>query len=378
MAQVRWAACPDYNADSCSAALEALLAGALDWVRPGMRIGVKANLVAAAAPETAATTHPALLAALTALLKARGASVVIGDSPGGLYTAAHLERVYRLCGLELAERAGAELNRDFRQKAGVFPEGRVLRTFQYTAWLDDCDGIINFCKLKTHGMMGMTGAVKNFFGVIPGTMKPEYHFRFPAPMDFAHMLVDLQLYWRPLLHLVDAVVAMEGNGPTAGTPHPLGLVLASENPFALDAVCADLLGLTPDRVLTQAAAQARGLIPQDLQINAPLDPFRPASFVLPPTRSTLFRSLLPGRAGEVLGRTIQKLLSPRPQLTPSQCVGCRKCAKICPAKAIEMVRGKPRIHRRKCITCFCCQEFCPQGALKAGRTPLARLLNKNH
>lgn len=377
MEQVRLAACPDYKADSCAAALEALLADKLDWVRPGMRIGVKANLVAAAAPEAAATTHPALLAALTALLKAKGASVVIGDSPGGLYNAAHLERVYRLCGLDLAEKAGAELNRDFCQKAGRFPEGKVLRTFQYTAWLDGCDEIINFCKLKTHGMMGMTGAVKNFFGTIPGTMKPEYHFRFPEPMDFAHMLVDLQLYWKPRLHLVDAVVAMEGNGPTAGTPHPLGLVLASEDPFALDAVCAGLLGLTPDRVLTQAAAMERGLVPGELRTNVPLDPFRPASFALPPTHSTLFRSLLPGRAGEALGRAIQKLLAPRPQLTPQKCVGCQKCAHICPAKAIEMVRGKPKIRRNKCITCFCCQEFCPQGALKAGRTPIARLLNQD-
>ena len=214
--------CPSYAPAVCRAALEAALAplGGLDWVRPGMRIAVKANLVTAMRPEKAATTHPVLLAELTKLLTARGASVVIGDSPSGLYTPAALQAVYRAAGLSLAEEAGAVLNRDCSQAEAVFPEARVAKTFQYTAWLDGADAVIDFCKLKSHGMMGLSAAAKNLFGTIPGTMKPEYHFRYPDPADFARMLVDLAEYWRPRLCLVDAVVAMEGNGPTAGTPRP--------------------------------------------------------------------------------------------------------------------------------------------------------------
>ncbi len=360
--------CGDYQPDTCRAAMEAV---ELSWVRPGMRIGIKANLVSALSPDAAATTHPALLKALTERLTALGAAVVIGDSPGGLYNAAHLEQVYRICGLQ---ETGAELNRDFSIRDGVFPAGKVLRTFQYTAWLDDCDAIINFCKLKTHGMMGMTCAVKNFFGTIPGTMKPEYHFRFPDAMDFASMLVDLQLYWKPRLHLVDAVVAMEGNGPTAGRPKPLGLLLACDDPFALDQVCAGLMGLEPEGVLTQRAALERGLLP-DFTVSRPWEPYR-QPFLLPPTKSTLFRSILPGKAGEALGKTIQKLLSPRPALVPERCIGCGKCAHICPAKAIEMVKSRPNIRKNRCIGCFCCQEFCPKGALEARRSMLARILTK--
>ena len=78
-----------------------------------------------------------------------------------------------------------------------------------------------------------------------------------------------------------------------------------------------------------------------------------------------------------MGKAIQKLLAPRPQVVPAECVGCRKCANICPAKAIEMVQNKPKIHRDKCITCFCCQEFCPKGAMKVQRPPVARLLNRD-
>jgi len=373
--QVTYAPCTEYTPQVCREALLQALQplGGLDWVSAGMRIGIKANLVSAMEPQKAATTHPVLLAELTKLLRERGASVVIGDSPGGLYQAALLERTYRLCGLQLAQEAGAELNSDFSQKEAAFPEGQVLRSFTYTGWLDSCDAVINFCKLKTHGMLGMTCAVKNFFGTIPGTMKPEYHFRFPDAMDFASMLVDLQQYWKPRLHLVDAVVAMEGNGPTAGTPRPMGLLLASDNPYALDEVCAGLMGLGEDRVLTQKAARMRGLIPAAISVPAELTQFAAADFVLPPVRSTLFRSLLPGKAGELLGKAVEQALAPRPVLRGS-CIGCGKCAAVCPAKAIAMKRKRPVIDRSRCIRCFCCQEFCPAGALQAVRPPVARLL----
>ena len=369
---IRYSPCPDYAPEHCRSALEAVV-GSLDWVRPGMRIGIKVNLVHAAAPETAATTHPALVKALVSLLKEKGAVPVVGDSPGGLFTAAHLDKVYRICGLE---DCGAELNHDFSVKTAQFPQGKVLKTFQYTGWLDSCDGLINFCKLKTHGMMGMTNAVKNFFGVIPGTMKPEYHFRFPEATDFANMLVDLQVYWKPQLHIVDAVLAMEGNGPTAGTPRPMGLVLASEDPFLLDQVCAPLIGLQPEQVLTQKAALERDLVP-DVPAIPGLDAFCQKDFRLPPTKSTLFRSVLPGKAGELAGRTMQHFLSPRPALTAKLCIGCGKCQNICPAQAITMAKGKPHIDRSRCIGCFCCQEFCPKGALEAKRSMVAQLLTKS-
>ncbi len=363
------APCNGYTPESCQTALKAV-AGSLDWVQPGMTVGIKANLVHAAAPDTAATTHPALLKALTDMLRRRGARVIIGDSPGGLYNDAHLRKVYRLCGLE---DTGAELNWDFSIAQAAYPEGKVLKSFPYTAWLDSCDAVINFCKLKTHGMMAMTGAVKNLFGTIPGTIKPEFHYRYPDPMDFADMLVDLQLYWKPRLHLTDAVVIMEGNGPTAGTPHPMGLVLASGNPFDLDQVCARLMGLEPEQIPTQQAALARGLVEQP-DFPEALLPFCQRDLKLPPAKSTLFRSILPGKAGVLAGKAIGQLISPRPTLVPDRCVGCGKCRSLCPAQAIVMREKMPRIRRSRCIRCFCCQEFCPKGALEVKRPPIARIL----
>ena len=367
---VQYSPCRDYTPAHCRKALEAV--ADLSWVKPGMLVGIKANLVHAAKPEEAATTHPALLKALTELLIERGAQVVIGDSPGGLYTEAALGRVYRLCGLT---DTGAVLNHDFSVKAVTNPAGHVMKNFTYTAWLDGCDAIINFSKLKAHGMMAMTAAVKNLFGAIPGTMKPEYHYRYPDPLDFAHMLVDIQQYVKPRLHIVDAVTCMEGNGPTAGTPRDLGLVLACENPYDLDHVCARLIGLNPETVLTQQAALSRGLV-SDTQFPDELLPYCKQDFKVPPTKSNIFKSILPGKAGDLLGSAIGKVIAPRPTLNRDTCVSCGKCQSMCPAKAITMRHGLPHIHRDKCIGCFCCQEFCPKGALEARRPWIAKVLAK--
>lgn len=367
---VRYSPCCDYSPARCREALEAV--ADLSWVKPGMKVGIKANLVHAAKPEEAATTHPALLKALTELLSQRGATVILGDSPGGLYTEAALGRVYRVCGLT---ETGAKLNDDFSVKQAQHPSGHVMKTFPYTAWLDSCDAIINFSKLKAHGMMAMTAAVKNLFGIIPGTMKPEYHYRYADPLDFAHMLVDLQEYVKPRLHIVDAVTCMEGNGPTAGTPRQLGLVLACENPYDLDHVCARLIGLQPETVLTQQAALTRDLV-SDPQFPDGLLPYCKQDFKIPPTKSNIFKSILPGKAGDLLGRAIGTVIAPRPTLQKGACISCGKCQSMCPAKAITMNRGLPTIHRSKCIGCFCCQEFCPKGALEAKRPWIAKVLAK--
>ena len=372
--------CRTYDPDGCRVALEAVIekAGGLDWVRPGMRIGVKANLVAAMGPDSAATTHPALVKALVDIIKERGAISVVGDSPGGVYSPVFLNRVYAASGMN---GVGAELNRDCSTREIALPEARACKTATVTGWLLDCDGIINFAKLKSHGMMGLSAAAKNLFGSIPGTMKPEYHFRFPDPADFADMLVDLDEFWKPRLHLVDAVVAMEGNGPTAGSPKAVGCLLAGENPHRIDLLCARLIGLDPGTVPTLRAAQARGLCPESLEeltVDGPWADFVTEGFEIITQRNGLqFQNLVGGgKRGELFSKFAAKVIAARPGVEKKLCVGCRKCQQICPAKAITMKNKRPVVDRRACIRCFCCQEFCPKGAMKVRRPPLARILER--
>ena len=371
--------CGTYGKEEVREAMDRVLAplGGLDWVTPGMTVAVKTNLVMGMKPEKAGTTHPALLAALTEKLVERGAKVVIGDSPGGVYNSIYVNRAYAVSGLKEAEEAGAELNRDFSQVQAENPEGKVLRELTYTGYLDRADAIVDFCKLKSHGMMGMSGAAKNMFGTIPGTMKPEYHFRFPDHDDFADMLVDLDERFRPRLCLVDAVVAMEGNGPTAGTPRFLGFLGASRSPHALDQVCAGIIGLEEDAVPTLRAAKRRGLIPAsaaELEIGGDPSAFAVDDFQLVSTpRSLLFRGEKNGPVGRAFSAFAGRVLRTRPQVKKEECVGCGVCRDTCPAKAIAIRDGKAVIDRSACIRCFCCQEFCPKGAMKVHRTLPARL-----
>lgn len=374
--------CTDYSDVVVNEALKNVLKpfGGLDWVLPGMKVAVKANLVSFLKPEKAATTHPSLLCALVRMLVERGADVVVGDSPGGLYHAAFVNRVYAATGMKEVELVGGRLNRNFDEKDAEFSGAAVCRKFRYTAYLDEADAIINFCKLKTHGMMALTCGAKNMFGVIPGTMKPEYHFRYPDPRDFARMIVDLNEYFKPRLTIVDAVECMEGNGPTGGTPRHMGALAAGESPHKVDLLCASLIGLNRADVPTLEAALERGLIPEraeELMIDGDS-----AAFAIPDFRrivtgnSHLFKGDGKRLTGRLTGAVLDKLLSQKPKVKPAQCVGCEVCFNICPVKAITMVDKKPQIDRKKCIRCFCCQEFCPQSAMIVHRTAVAKLLDR--
>ena len=382
MSQVALVPCDCYDPDVCHQALLDVLKplGGLSFVQPGMRIGIKANLVSFMKPEEAATTHPTLLSELVKLIIEQGAEVVVGDSPGGLYTAAYVKNVYRATGMYEVEKAGAILNEDFTQSTAEYPEAVVARSFQYTSWLDQCDLIINFCKLKSHGMMGMTAAAKNMFGVVPGTMKPEYHYKYPDPRNFARMLVDLNEYFKPFLSIVDAVIGMDGNGPTAGKPKYIGVIAASRSPHALDLVCAKLIGLKRDDVPTLEAAYERGLIPSDytmLTVHGDAEKLAVRDFENIRTKNDLlFKNTFNGKMGEIFGKFVQTCMCAVPKVNRSECIGCGKCGQICPASAITMKSGLPLIDRHICIHCFCCQEFCPKGAMKVSRPLIARILNK--
>lgn len=354
--------------------------GGLDFIKEGMTVIIKANLVSAMKPETAATTHPVLLSALTDMLRERGATVIIGDSPGGLYTPQHLASVYRATGMHECEEHGAILNTDFGEGTAHFEDAVVCNNFSYTTYLDKADVIINFCKLKSHGMMGMSSAAKNIFGVIPGVIKPEYHYRFPSYEEFSDMIVDLDEYFHPTLSIVDAVVGMEGNGPTAGTPKRMGALLASHSPHTLDMIAATLIGFTPFEIPTLEAARRRDLVPErveDVVLYGDLE-----SMIVPDFERVVERRSL-GFWGEsknpiknFFGRIAAAILETKPALDAKLCVGCGVCRNICPAKAIVIKDGKAIIDRKLCIRCFCCQEFCPKSAMKVKRTWIASLFHR--
>ena len=373
--EVSIARCGDYEHDTVKQALITALApiGGLDWVRPGMKIAVKANLLMPAKAEKAATVHPQVAVALCELLIEKGASVVLGDSPGGPFSAGYLNTVYTTAGMKEILKTGATLNGDMTYRNVSCPEAAIAKELQITSYLLEADAIIDLCKIKTHGFMAYTGACKNLFGAIPGTRKSEYHFLYQAREKFADMLVDICELLKPRISIADAVIAMEGNGPSGGTPRFMGAILCSFNPHALDIAAAHLMTMGMDDVPTLRAAHKRGLIPSDvssIHVHGDLESFVIPDFKLVPKYDA-------HRSDSSLGsKLFRGMFASRPAIDTAACVGCAECANVCPAKAITLSNRRAQIQKSKCVRCFCCQEFCPKGIITVQRPYVARMLDR--
>lgn len=383
--QVYAASCPDYEqAEVCIRALVEQMGGMGRFVRPGERIVLKANLLRAAPPESAICTHPAVVEAVARLVKEAGGTPVICDSPGGaLHKEAVLRSLYEKTGMAAAAAAaGAELAMDSSTRTVSLPEGKVLRQAEIITPVAEADGVIDLCKMKTHVLMSMTGAVKNLFGVIPGLSKVGYHATHPDHATFADVLLDLTGYVKPRLSLMDGILAMEGDGPgSSGTPRQAGLLLAAANPLALDTAAGAIMNLPRQDNPVLLAAERRGLTPcrmEDVElIGGTVEELRMADYKFPAsTKSNLMDFLGPlARPAE---RLCKKALSQTPRIDGAKCVGCGICAKSCPGQAIAMTAPgkKARISQKACIHCYCCHELCPQKAVELHQSWLGRLLTK--
>ena len=369
--------CESYEPEVVKAGLVAALApiGGLDWVTPGMKIALKINMMMQIKPEKAGTVHPQIVTALCELLVERGASVVVGDSPGGPFSAAFLAGVYSTTGMRQVLKSGAVLNDNFAIQDVSCPEAVSAKEFQVTSYIAEADAVIDLCKMKTHALMACTGACKNLFGIIPGLRKSEFHYRYNTHEAFANMLVDLCEWCKPRLSIADAIMTMEGNGPSGGTPRFMGAILASFNPHALDLAGAHLMNLSANDVPTLAAAVSRGLVPQeigDLRVFGDLE-----SFVIPDYQLTPKQDVtLWGSKNPTIAKLLSGMFASRPLIDQPRCVGCGECFRVCPAGAITIANKKASIDKQKCIRCFCCQEFCPHGVIEVHRPPVARLLNR--
>jgi uncharacterized protein (DUF362 family)/Pyruvate/2-oxoacid:ferredoxin oxidoreductase delta subunit len=364
--------CGTYDPETLYAALKAAadLAGPPDLT--GKTVLLKPNIVFDSPPEKAIVTHPAFLEALIRLVWEAGAArVLVGDSPG-LQTAGFSAKASGLG--EAARKMDARWVDFTRDKMELpCPEGRVVRQFTLTGILREVDCLISLPKLKTHQLMYFTGAQKNLFGLIPSVMKSPYHVRFPRREDFAAMIVDLNaaLQRAPFASyaFMDAVVGMEGPGPAAGFPRPLGLILASPNLLALDAAAADIVGYPPQTLPVSREALARGVwLHSFADIQYP--GLRPADVRVPDFKKIPYSSAHNQLLEFILPRFYQKFrqrLSPRPRIDETICVRCGDCTRICGSRAMAVTgEGRQRrvnIDYRKCIRCYCCHEICPVKAI---------------
>jgi uncharacterized protein (DUF362 family)/Pyruvate/2-oxoacid:ferredoxin oxidoreductase delta subunit len=371
-------ACPDYDDARVLAALRrgvSLLGGIERFAAPGERILLKPNVLIGAPPERHVTTHPAVFQAMGRLLQERNARLRYGDSPGfGAFAAAAAKS-----GLAAAAAAiGAEMADLSLPVQLSFHDALIARQMVLAREALDADGIVNLAKMKTHGFMRVTGAVKNLFGCVPGMRKGEYHVKMPRSVHFAAMLVDVCRRLNPRLNVLDGIVAMEGNGPGSGTPRPLGVLLLSADPVALDAVFCRLVRLEPEFVPTMAPGAESGLgvfAAEAIEIVG--DDCR--SLSCPDFQVVR----LPGVAFDrSFPYYLKKWITPRPVIDPRRCLRCGICTAVCPLdpKAVvppaEDPGRTPAYDYRRCIRCYCCQEMCPHGAIAIRRPVLSRLIHR--
>ncbi len=378
------ARCPSYGDADVSRALSEIGApwgGFAALFKPGQRVVLKVNLLRGSHPERAVTTHPAIVKAVARAVREAGASPVLADSPGsGLpYKERTLRKSYRRSGYaELAGEAGLELNYDTSFHEVHFDEGRVAKRFNVIAPVVEADAVVNLCKLKTHAFTVLTGAVKNLFGVLPGFDKPGYHARMREVDNFADMLLDVALFVKPTLNVMEAVVAMEGNGPGLGEPRNVGLMLAGTSPLAVDVAAGALTGLEPERHPVLRAAARRGLSPvrpEELDIVGPaLEAVRVRDWKWPPTVITEGGFAGYGPLQGVLRTLLRDGLSVQPRVRRERCTGCGLCRETCPVGAIGVINDKSYIDEKLCIRCYCCHEACAYDAIELHRSLLHRLV----
>lgn len=374
--------CPDYEqVEEKIAELLSMMNGMTSFAGPGEKIVLKANLLQAAKPEKAVTTHPSVVASVARMVKNAGATPVIADSPGYGYNKRTLDKIYRTCGMyRAAEEAGIELNFDTTHEVVSFPNGKLIKRFEVITPVVKADGVFNLCKLKTHVFMHMTGAVKNNFGVIPGLIKPGYHAKLHDTNHFANMLLDLTEYVSPRISIMDAVIGMEGHGPGAsGAPRHIGLLLAAKNPLALDIVASEIIGLRQENNPVLVEAEKRGLYPNCLQevqvIGANISDLRISDYKFP---ATIFGGTGMGRMPwwqRALVPLFKDGVSVKPRVIKDKCIACGACFWSCPMKIITIIDDRYcQIDEKGCIRCYCCHEMCPNDAIELRKNILYRII----
>lgn len=323
-------------------------------------------------PYQCVTTNPYFLEAVVSLLKDCGNNITIGDS-SAFYQSGHTLRGFktsgftdliakyniRLCAFEVD---GVKLVSNSNNK--------ILKEILLPKILDDTEYIVNLPKLKTHSFFILSGAIKNLFGFVPGSAKFEYHFLNGIGRDvFGEKLVDIYQTIKPDLHIMDAIIGLE-NGPTSmGKPKETGLILISENPFALDYTISKIIGFNPEEITSTNAGIDRGLLKtEEIDIKGDFNNLPSVVYKKPDIGDDTVKDK----------NLLYKISVVRPHLIKKRCFSCGICKEVCPLNAIK-INDYPVFDYNKCLYCLHCFYKCPLNAIKlkgAIFNPLIQKLRK--
>ena len=355
----------DYDYDTLRPLIFELLDDLVgDRIGNKSRVLIKPNLLAPARPEKAMLTHPMIVRASVEYVLNKGGEPLISDSPA----MGSFNRVLKESGIGEALKGLDVECREFKHSVAV-DVGPPFNKIEIAEDAVKADIVLNLPKLKTHTQMLLTLGVKNLFGCIVGLRKPEWHFRTGVDREmFARLLVKIYTAIGQSVTLLDGVLAMEGQGPgKGGIPRYLGVIMASVDAVALDMTVCRMLGIDPERLLTNRMAVEMGLASSDILVDGEFPVIK--DFRMPEITPLVF-------GPKSLHGFMRRHLVQKPACDYDLCRLCGECWKYCPARAISVEKKKLRFDYDKCIRCYCCAEVCPHGALSAVETAYGRLARK--
>jgi uncharacterized protein (DUF362 family) len=359
MSKVAVIRCPGYSEANVKDAISRIFAllELSKIIKPGQKVLLKPNLLTSLPPDKGVTTHPEIVKAVTEEVKDLGAFPFIGDSPGG--TGLQYEKVLKETGMKDIGIPTVNLEEKGMRKFKN-PGGKVDPIYISNVALS-FDLIINIPKIKTHELTLITCGIKNMFGCVPGLNKVNYHLDAPSPEEFSEALVDLFEKIPPAVTIADGIIAMEGQGPMSGKSRNLGILIASTDTVALDAVCSKIIGFEPLDIHTTKIAYQRGLGEADLE-KIEICGDKPPEFkdFKHPFGLNSILNKMPSTLGSLI-RPVVSLIRLRPRINKKKCTKCLVCVNSCPVKAIDVKTFK--INKNQCIMCFCCRELCKYGAV---------------
>ncbi len=365
----------DYNSENIRKALVRSLShwgGLENLIQPRSHVFVKINhLSPPSAPDKAIITHPVFTGEILRLLKKLDVDITVGDDIYSKEEDGFLVSGYRQICEELGVRLVNLKEVGFRE---VTCNGELLKKVFISPLVLEADFILNLPKLKTHSFTAFTGAVKNMFGIIPHGFRHRYHRDYIKNDVFSHMLVDIFSCAPPHLTIMDGIVAMEGEGPSAGNPKNVGVILASKDAVAVDAVALKITGSNPMNIYTTQNAHERGLgigrIEDIETIGEDIHDVETRDFKHSAIAIGLFKRKIPS----FLYAYIQNQLTLLPEVYTKKCTACLECVNICPVGAAKPEESLVRIDKSQCIHCMCCHEVCRFQAIKLGQRPLGKVI----
>ena len=348
-----------------------LLGGFDKFINKDSKVFIKLNCVGPFHQDMGITTHPVFVEAVIKHILKRTNNIIIGDNPAtkdinftlkknGIYPVIQKYNIPIINGKDTTIIKNSN--------PSIYSEFEVSRE------IIDCDTLINLPKLKTHTLTYMTGAQKNYFGLIYGLNKAGWHAKANTPLSFSKAFNDLygalleSFKDKHILNICDGILGLEGEGPSSGGhAKKANAILASTDAISLDIISSKIVKLDPKRlILAEVGAQKGYGETENIEIlGSALDEFSEVSFEGPKDSLSSFGLRL------IKKPIFRNLLLEHPVIDKTKCIKCGECAKICPPHTMQIKPKEfPKLKAKTCIRCWCCAEVCPQNAIEKSKRPI--------